>query len=73
MYEEKFLAALFCLATFAGNAQTSDRNPYPKTITVNGVAEMELVPDEIYVYVDLKEYDKKGAGKVALEKIKADF
>jgi uncharacterized protein YggE len=71
--KKEILAALFCLATFAGSAQTSDRNPYPKTITVNGVAEMELVPDEIYVYVDLKEYDKKGAGKVNLEKIKADF
>ncbi len=24
-------------------------NPYPKTITVTGSAEMEVIPDEIYV------------------------
>jgi uncharacterized protein YggE len=48
-------------------------NPYPKTITVNGSAEMEIVPDEIYVQVELKEYEKKSTGKVDLEKIKSDF
>ncbi|MBO9632210.1 MAG: SIMPL domain-containing protein, partial [Chitinophagaceae bacterium] len=48
-------------------------NPYPKTITVNGSAEMEIVPDEIYVQVELKEYEKKGSGKTDLEKIKSDF
>ncbi|HET6994069.1 MAG TPA: SIMPL domain-containing protein, partial [Chitinophagaceae bacterium] len=45
----------------------------PKTITVSGSAEMEIVPDEIYVLVELKEYDKIGAGKIGLESIKADF
>lgn len=60
-------------ATFAGFSQTYDRNPFPKTISVTGMAEMEIVPDEIYVNVDLKEYDKKGAGKVNLETIKTDF
>jgi len=54
-------------------AQVYDRNPFPKTITVTGTAEMEIVPDEIYVNVDLKEYDKKGSGKVNLETIKTDF
>lgn len=48
-------------------------NPYPKTITVNGSAEMEIVPDEIFVQVELKEYEKKGSGKVDLEKIKSEF
>ena len=48
-------------------------NPYPKTITVTGSAEMEVTPNEIYVQVDLKEYEKKGGGKVSIDKIKADF
>ena len=53
-------------------AQT-ERNPYPKTISVTGSAEMEIVPDEIYVQVDLKEYEKKGQSKIPIDKIKQDF
>jgi uncharacterized protein len=63
----------FLTATLAGFSQTYDRNPFPKTITVTGTAEMEIVPDEIYVNVDLKEYDKKGNGKINLETIKSNF
>jgi uncharacterized protein YggE len=48
-------------------------NPFPRTINVNGSAEMEIVPDEIYVHVHLKEYEKKSAGKVSIDKIKTDF
>ena len=48
-------------------------NPFPNTITVTGSAEMEVTPDEIYVQVDLKEYEKKGSGKVSIDKIKSDF
>jgi uncharacterized protein YggE len=48
-------------------------NPYPKTISVTGSAEMEVVPDEIYVNVTLKEYDKRGEGKITLETIKSGF
>lgn len=44
-----------------------------KTINVSGVAEMEVVPDEIYVQVELIEYDKKGGGKVDIEAIKNAF
>lgn len=47
--------------------------PFPKTINVTGSAEMEVVPDEIYVQVDLREYKKKGEEKVDIEKIKTDF
>lgn len=43
-----------------------------KTVNVTGVAEMEVVPDEIYVQVVLKEYDKKTV-KVNIDKIKSDF
>lgn len=50
-----------------------EKNPYPRTITVSGSAEMEVIPDEIYVLVDLKEYEKKGQDKVSIDKIKQDF
>ncbi len=48
-------------------------NPYPKTITVTGTSEMEIIPNEIYVQIDLKEYKKKGEEKVELETIKEVF
>lgn len=34
---------------------------------------MEVIPDEIYVEVDLREYKKKGEEKTDIDKIKADF
>lgn len=67
-----FILTLTVLFFSAGHAQTI-ANPYPRTITVTGSAEMEIVPDEIYVQVDLKEYDKKGQGKVSIDKIRQDF
>jgi uncharacterized protein YggE len=48
-------------------------NPFPKTITVTGSAEMEIIPDEIYVNVELREYQKKGESKKDLETIKTQF
>ncbi|HMU10084.1 MAG TPA: SIMPL domain-containing protein [Ferruginibacter sp.] len=47
--------------------------PFPKTISVTGSASMEIIPDEIYVQVDLREYKKKGEDKTELEKIKTGF
>jgi uncharacterized protein len=48
-------------------------NPYPKTISVSGSAEMEIVPDEIYVNVELSEYQEKGESKKDIETIKTNF
>lgn len=62
-------ATLFAMTSFAQN----NSNPFPRTITANGSAEMEIVPDEIYVQVVLKEYEKKGNGKITLDKIRQDF
>jgi len=67
----KVLVTLLMLISLSSFAQ--DRNPYPRTITVNGSAELELTPDEIYVQVHLREYDKKGQGKISIENIKKDF
>lgn len=67
-----FIAAFFILFTLGTRAQTTP-NPYPKTINVTGSAELEVVPDEIYVQVELKEYEKKGGSKVSIDKIRQDF
>lgn len=63
----------FTSKTFAQPGSTALVNPYPKTISVSGSAAMEIIPDEIFVQVDLREYDKKGSGKIDLETIKARF
>ena len=62
---------LLTILTVGTFAQAPD--PLPKKISVTGSAEMEIVPDEIYVLITLKEYEKKGTGKIGIEKIKADF
>ncbi len=64
---------LICMLQFAFAQQQPGNNPFPKTITVSGISETEIVPDEIYVQVDLREYKKRGEEKVELEKIKDDF
>jgi uncharacterized protein len=66
------ILAMTVLVATIGRAQNVV-NPFPKTITVTGSAEMEIVPDEIYVMIDLKEYEKKGQGKVSIDKIRPDF
>ena len=60
----------FCIGL---SAIAQEKEAFPKTITVSGSAETEIIPDEIYVVVTLKEYDKKGTGKIGLDKIKSDF
>ena len=60
------------MITLFSLAQT-EKTAYPKTITVTGSAEIELVPDEIYVLVDLKEYEKKGQGKISIDQIRSEF
>jgi len=67
---------VFLFAT-AGNAQQTQpifaNNPFPKTITVSGSAEMEIIPDEIYVNITLREYQKRGEDKKDIETIKNTF
>ena len=47
--------------------------PLQRTISATGNAKIEVVPDEIYIAVNLREYDKKGAGKIDIETIKNNF
>lgn len=48
-------------------------NTTQRTISATGRAKIEVVPDEIYVQVNLREYDKKGGGKIDIETIKNNF
>lgn len=66
------IVTLMLVSAFSTAAQNNAKE-YPKTISVTGSAEMEVAPDEIYVQVHLKEYEKKGSGKVGIDKIKGDF
>jgi uncharacterized protein YggE len=63
----------FSCAAIAQQSPVFVNNPYPKTISVSGSASMEVVPDEIYVNVELSEYQKKGDPKKDIETIKAQF
>lgn len=70
------MAVVLLSTSLAAQNQTATQPgcfPFPKTISVTGSAEMEVIPDEIYVQVDLREYKKKGEEKTELEKIKNDF
>lgn len=64
------MLAIFSLLTARAFSQETVKQ---KTINVSGTARMEVVPDEIYVQVELREYDKKGGGKVGIDAIKNDF
>jgi uncharacterized protein YggE len=66
------LNALLVIGVLSNAQNQIVSNPYPKTINVTGSADMEIVPDEIYVQADLRVY-KKGGNKFDLESIKANF
>ena len=65
------MMALLTMLSISAIAQ--DTGKLPRTVNVSGSAEMEVVPDEIYVMVELREYDKKGGGKTDITAIKNDF
>lgn len=71
MTMKKLFIAMLTLLSISAFSQQD--NKLPRTINVNGTAELEVVPDEIYVQVELREYDKKGAGKIDIETIKNNF
>lgn len=68
-----FLFALCSSLYFRGISQNAAANPFPRTITVSGSAEMEVIPDQIFVNILLREYQKKGESKRELETIKSEF
>jgi uncharacterized protein YggE len=67
------ILALVLALPSAASAQTAPApTSFPRTITVNGSAEMSVTPDEIYVSITLKEYTRKGEKK-DLKSLTADF
>src|SRR5689334_25143749 len=60
----KKVLIVFAACMFALHAMAQETKPVQKTISVNGSSEIEVVPDEIYVQVDLREYNKKNGDKV---------
>ncbi|MBI3140104.1 MAG: SIMPL domain-containing protein [Sphingobacteriales bacterium] len=64
---------VFIFFTAARSQSSSATNPFPKTITVTGSAEMLVIPDEIYVDITLREYQKRNQAKRELETIKTEF
>lgn len=53
-------------------AQTTDNKPPVKKIEVNGSAEMEITPDEIFINITLREYMNKNT-KVGITKLEAQL
>ena len=71
---KKLILITFSLSLiFFTHAQQPVSATFPKTISVSGSAEMEIVPDEIFVNIHLREYQKKGEAKKELEIIKSQF
>ena len=64
---------LVAIVSLLSSEAFSQETVKQKTINVAGIAEMEVIPDEIYVQVELREYDKKGGAKVDIDAIKNDF
>jgi len=64
------LSTLIALSTFTVLAQT----PTPqKKIEVNGTAEQEVTPDEIYIGISLKEYMENNRNKVSINQLEAQL
>ena len=68
-----FLALLVSLYLITAHAQTNDNTIKQRTVNVNGHSELEITPDEIYVDIQLQEYNKKNGDKVDIETIRNQF
>jgi uncharacterized protein len=69
----KKLTLLTASVLFALSLLAQKIDPFPKTISVSGSAEMEIIPDEVFVNIDIREYQKKGEDKKDLESLKKHF
>lgn len=71
---KKIAFALACLFV-TGFANAQNNAPQPRSIAVIGTAEIEVTPDEIYVYAELREFtrDKKKYMIEDLEKGMVNF
>jgi uncharacterized protein YggE len=63
----------FAMILLATQLIAQEQKPIQKTVSVSGSAETEVAPDEIYVQVDLREYNKKNGDKIDINSIKNNF
>ena len=63
----------FAMILLATQLIAQAQKPIQKTVSVSGSAETEVAPDEIYVQVDLREYNKKNGDKIDINSIKNNF
>ena len=63
----------FAMILLATQLIAQEQKPIQKTVSVSGSAETEVAPDEIYVQVDLREYNKKNGDKIDINTIKNNF
>ena len=72
---KKFLAVTFLMIAYASFSfsQTNAQATLQKKIEVTGSAEMEVVPDEIYIGVTLKEYYDNQKTKMDINTISKEF
>lgn len=70
-----FVATLLILIIFLSNnsVQAQNDNSSTKKIEVIGSAEMEVIPDEIYLSISLREYMKDPKSKVTIDKLERDL
>ena len=71
--KKTILALSACLCLILVNAQAVDNTIKQRTINVNGHSEISITPDEIYVSIELREYNKKNGDKVDIETIRNQF
>lgn len=64
-----FLAAAFVLVALSVSAQQTET--FPSYIEVNGVAEKEIAPNEIYLSITINERDSKG--KISIDEQQRDM
>lgn len=69
----KKIMTAFAMIILATQAMAQEQKPIQRTISVNGSAEMEVTADEIYVQIDLREYNKKNGDKIDINTIKNNF
>ena len=70
---KKILLTGLYFAVFLPLSAQNNLSEQSHTIEVTGTAEMEFIPDQIFVSFDLKEYDQKNSGKIPIAEIKSNF
>jgi uncharacterized protein len=73
-FMKKVILIIAVLFSTQMNAQTTVTIPDPvRKIEVTGSAEMEVVPDEVFVSITLQEYRKENKSKVSIDEISRTF